>query len=180
MKKLNEKEQAVFDYVCKISAKQGYAPSVRDICAALQYKSTSTVQMYLDRLLEYGYLCREAGKNRSLRPAMGVSGSVTAREIPIAVRTERGILTEDCFVGTLPLFLAEEQASADLFAFRLQEEASLSQGKACFGIADPKGTVSVGDRVLFSNPKGEIFVAPWQETAQDILLGKLIAAICIL
>lgn len=67
MKKLNTKEQAVFDYILKLTNVFGYAPSVREICEALGYKSTSTVQMYLERLLEYGYLLREDGKSRSLR-----------------------------------------------------------------------------------------------------------------
>ena len=56
MKKLNAKEQAVLDYICRITKERGYAPSVRDIQAALGYKSTSTVQMYLDRLAECGYI----------------------------------------------------------------------------------------------------------------------------
>ncbi len=67
MRKLNAKEQAVFDYICRVTKEKGYAPSVRDIGEALHYKSTSTVQMYLDRLLSYGILLREDGKSRSLR-----------------------------------------------------------------------------------------------------------------
>lgn len=67
MKQLNAKEQAVWDYICRVTKEKGYAPSVRDIKEALGYKSTSTVQMYLDRLLSYGVLLREDGKCRSLR-----------------------------------------------------------------------------------------------------------------
>ena len=67
---LNQREQAVFDFICKVCEEQGYSPSVRDICTALHYRSTSTVQMYLDRLECYGYIRREGGKSRSVYPAI--------------------------------------------------------------------------------------------------------------
>ena len=66
MQKLNAKEQAVLDYLFGEIAKRGYAPSVRDVCSALGYASTSTVQAYLDRLEQYGYIRREVGKSRSI------------------------------------------------------------------------------------------------------------------
>ena len=66
MQKLNEKENAVLAYLIREIAERGYAPSVRDICAALGYASTSTVQAYLERLEQYGYIRREDGKSRSI------------------------------------------------------------------------------------------------------------------
>ena len=45
MQKLNDREQSVLDYIRRITLEKGYAPSVRDIGAALGLKSTSTVQM---------------------------------------------------------------------------------------------------------------------------------------
>lgn len=67
MQKLNPKEQAILDHIRSVTAERGYAPSVREIGIALEYKSTSTVQMYLDRLESYGYIQRECGKSRSIR-----------------------------------------------------------------------------------------------------------------
>ena len=180
MRKLNEKEQAVFDYVCKISAKQGYAPSVRDICQALGYKSTSTVQMYLDRLLEYGYLCREAGKKRSLRPAEGWLPCGEVREIPIARRAVQGGLTEDCFEGTLPFFCGGAGVPKALFAFFMPQDGGEAEAGICYGVASSVERVSAGERAVLSNADGEILVAPWQESAEGCLLGKLIAVIHIL
>lgn len=66
MQNLKERERAVLDYIRRVTLEKGYAPSVRDICMALNYKSTSTVQMYLDRLTSYGYIRREEGKSRSI------------------------------------------------------------------------------------------------------------------
>ena len=45
-----DKQQRVLDYVREQIKKDGYAPSVRDICKALDLKSTSTVHGYLARL----------------------------------------------------------------------------------------------------------------------------------
>ncbi len=66
MRKLNEKEQAVLDCIRRLSRQNGYSPSVRDIGVSMGLKSTSTVQMYLDRLSEYGYIRRADGKSRSI------------------------------------------------------------------------------------------------------------------
>lgn len=66
MQKLKDKERAVLDYISREIATRGYAPSVRDICAALGFASTSTAQAYLDRLERSGYLRREGGRSRSI------------------------------------------------------------------------------------------------------------------
>ena len=66
MQKLNAKEAAVLEYLSRELGTRGYAPSVRDVCAALGYASTSTAQAYLDRLEQYGYIRREGGKSRSI------------------------------------------------------------------------------------------------------------------
>ena len=66
MQKLNAKEAAVLEYLSREIGTRGYAPSVRDVCEALGYASTSTVQAYLDRLERYGYIRREGGKSRSI------------------------------------------------------------------------------------------------------------------
>lgn len=68
MKPPNPQEKAVLDHIRRCLDKEGFAPSVRDLKEALGYKSTSTVQMYLDRLEANGYLRRAEGKSRSLRP----------------------------------------------------------------------------------------------------------------
>lgn len=79
MQRLNEKETAVLNCIRCAVCENGYAPSVRDIVAALGYKSTSTVKMYLDRLESYGYIRRENGKSRSIT----LCGEEDVRGIPI-------------------------------------------------------------------------------------------------
>ena len=66
MRELNEREREVLACIRNKIRKTGYAPSVRELGEALGLRSTSTVQMYLDRLTEMGYLRRTGGKSRSL------------------------------------------------------------------------------------------------------------------
>ena len=62
-----DKQQRVLDYVREQIKKDGYAPSVRDICKALDLKSTSTVHGYLARLEKKGLIQKAALKPRTLR-----------------------------------------------------------------------------------------------------------------
>ena len=64
--KLKPKEQKVLDYVREFKKNNGYAPSVRDVCRDLNYKSTSTVHMYLNRLERFGYISKGEGKSRAI------------------------------------------------------------------------------------------------------------------
>ena len=54
MIQLDAKEQLIFDYIKENILKNGYAPSIRDICSALNIKSTSTVHTYLEKLEKKG------------------------------------------------------------------------------------------------------------------------------
>ena len=66
MEKLKPKERKVLDYIKNFKIKNGFAPTVRDVCRDLGYKSTSTVHMYLNRLERFGYISKEDGKSRAI------------------------------------------------------------------------------------------------------------------
>ena len=54
MIQLEPKEQMIFDYIRDNIRRNGYSPSIRDICTALDIKSTSTVHTCLERLEKKG------------------------------------------------------------------------------------------------------------------------------
>ena len=60
-----DKQQRVLDYVKEQIKKDGYAPSVREICKALDLKSTSTVHGYLARLRKKGLIQKTDMKSRT-------------------------------------------------------------------------------------------------------------------
>ncbi|MBQ7347106.1 MAG: hypothetical protein IJW55_04040 [Clostridia bacterium] len=118
MQKLNAKETAVLDCIRRSIAENGYAPSVRDIGEVLGYNSTSTVQMYLDRLETYGYLRRNGGKSRSIT----LCRENEPRRIPLlhADASLDGPLTRECFAGELDFcYCGDLPEDAEIFACRL-------------------------------------------------------------
>lgn len=69
-------EAKVFDYIQTFTAKNGFAPAIRDICKGCDVKSTATVYYVINSLCDKGLL-RKPGKN--MRRAVGlVSASVVA------------------------------------------------------------------------------------------------------
>ena len=58
--------QHILDFISKHTSEQGYAPTVREVCAAIGVASTSTVHSYLRRLEEDGYLRRDPAKPRAM------------------------------------------------------------------------------------------------------------------
>ena len=66
MQELTPKEAALFELI-RESLDNGVVPSVRELCAQLHVKSTSTVHRYLTSLQVKGYILREDNLNRSIR-----------------------------------------------------------------------------------------------------------------
>lgn len=62
----SRRQQAIFRYVRRFLEARGYAPSVRQIQAALDLSSTSVVTYHLDALQARGLLQRSAGCPRSI------------------------------------------------------------------------------------------------------------------
>lgn len=66
-KKLNDKQQQILDFVNSQVEEKGYPPSVREICSAVGFKSTSTVHGYLEKLEKSGLILKDPTKPRALR-----------------------------------------------------------------------------------------------------------------
>lgn len=64
---LNKRERNILNFIQKEVDTKGYAPSVREICKAVNLKSTATVQGYLTKLEERGFIKKENQKGRTLR-----------------------------------------------------------------------------------------------------------------
>jgi repressor LexA len=58
-------QSRVYDYVIEFINDHGYSPTVRQVCDALGYSSTATVQQHIRSLVAKGYL---QGAGRSLQP----------------------------------------------------------------------------------------------------------------
>jgi repressor LexA len=65
-KDLTKRQQEIFDFIKKYSAKYGYPPTVRDIGKAVGLASSSTVHAHLSNLEKVGLLRRDPSKPRAI------------------------------------------------------------------------------------------------------------------
>ena len=65
-KDLTKRQQEIFDFIKKYSAKYGYPPTVRDIGKAVGLASSSTVHAHLANLEKVGLLRRDPSKPRAI------------------------------------------------------------------------------------------------------------------
>lgn len=63
---LKEREQKILDYMKKEIRAKGYPPTVREICSALNIKSTSTAHKDIDSLVKKGFIKKDPSKPRAL------------------------------------------------------------------------------------------------------------------
>jgi len=65
-KDLTKRQQEIFDFIKKYSAKYGYPPTVRDIGKAVGLASSSTVHAHLANLEKLGLVRRDPSKPRAI------------------------------------------------------------------------------------------------------------------
>ncbi|MDU4936660.1 MAG: helix-turn-helix domain-containing protein, partial [Peptostreptococcaceae bacterium] len=70
---LSDKQVLVLEFIKEQLMAKGYPPSVREICTAVNIKSTSTVHGYLNKLEKLGYIRRDPTKPRAIEVLDGNS-----------------------------------------------------------------------------------------------------------
>jgi repressor LexA len=81
---LTKRQQEIFDFIRKYSAKYGYPPTVRDIGKAVGLASSSTVHAHLANLEKIGLLRRDPSKPRAIE--------LLDRAVGSAVESVKGIV----------------------------------------------------------------------------------------
>jgi repressor LexA len=132
MQSLSSKQRRVIEIIKNFTSEKGYPPSVREICASLGLKSTSTVHGYLDRLEKRGFIKRDPSRPRAIQMmpdtldksekvySLPLVGSVKAGQLSFA---EQNI--EDYF--TLPARLTGSMPE-DSFILRVSGESMINAG----------------------------------------------------
>ena len=64
--KITEKQSQILEYIKSEILNKGYPPSVRDICQAVNLKSTSSVHSHLETLEKNGFIRRDPTKPRTI------------------------------------------------------------------------------------------------------------------
>ena len=68
MKKSEQRQNDILEFMKKTIASKGYSPTVREICAALNIKSTSTVHSDIKVLEDKGLVKKDPAKPRTVLP----------------------------------------------------------------------------------------------------------------
>jgi repressor LexA len=95
---LTKRQQEIFDFIKRYSAKHGYPPTVRDIGKAIGLTSSSTVHAHLANLEKIGLLRRDPTKPRAMEILVDKAKKAVAPVgIPLVGRVAAGqpILAEE-------------------------------------------------------------------------------------
>lgn len=110
MKKSEQRQNDILDYMKKTIADKGYSPTVREICAALDIKSTSTVHSDIKALEDKGLVKKDPAKPRTVLPVeneylRSAQLSFDTVSLPVIGRVAAGepILAEQNIVDEMPL-----------------------------------------------------------------------------
>lgn len=102
MPRTSDKAERILEYVNQFVRENGYAPSVREIGAAVGLRSTASVSYHIQALQEKGLLLAPSGKGRkrsivtNVRPGqIPVVGVVTAGIPILAVENQEGTMAWD-------------------------------------------------------------------------------------
>lgn len=104
---LTSKQQQILEYLKDCILKKGYPPAVREICEAVNLKSTSSVHAHLEKLEEKGYIKKDPTKPRAIE-ILDDTFNISRRELvnlPIigTVTCGEPIIAEERIDGYFPV-----------------------------------------------------------------------------
>jgi repressor LexA len=122
---LTPRQEQVLEFIRESVRTNGYPPTVREICAALDLSSPSTVHAHLANLERQGFIKRDPTKPR----ALDVVGESRPRPLPLVGRVAAGapILAEDNIeeLVDVPGFLRRDDAD---FVLRVRGDSMIGVG----------------------------------------------------
>ena len=131
MHKLDNPQEVVYRFIVDFYEKNGYPPSIREICTGVGLKSTATVHGHLSRLEEKGLIERDASKQRAYI-IKSRSPRYVDHEVPLVGKVAAGLPitamenVEDAFA--LPPFLSHGLDGESLFMLRVSGESMVEIG----------------------------------------------------
>lgn len=177
------KMQAVLAYINEYNAEYGYSPTVREICAKLNIKSTASAYYYIEKLTDEGFISKSPNKNRAVNFKKSSSinipliGTVTAGQPIFAYENYEEFYSfpADSFSGS-DLFMLNVQGTSmidagiyngDKIVVRKQQTAD--NGDIVVALLDDSATVK-----RFFRKDKHFILHPENETMQDIIVDEVV------
>lgn len=111
MKKSEQRQKDILAYMKKIISEKGYSPTVREICQALNIKSTSTVHSDIKVMEEQGLVKKDPAKPRTVlpvdttKPQISFNDDINVVNLPVIGNVAAGepIFAEQNIVDEMPI-----------------------------------------------------------------------------
>ncbi|MBO4457663.1 MAG: transcriptional repressor LexA [Butyrivibrio sp.] len=130
--KLTPIQQQILDYIKQETLTRGFPPSVRDICAAVNLKSTSSVFTHLGNLEKKGYIKRDPTKPRAISICDDSFNMIRTEivSIPVVGQVAAGtpILAEENIDSYIPIPASMCPKGADAFILNVKGDSMINAG----------------------------------------------------
>lgn len=121
--RLKERDMQVLDFI-KRRIEEGFAPTVREICAEFGFKSTSMAHTCVNNLVEQGLIEKMNNHNRAIK----LVGKSTAR-VPLLGTVTAGMpITAIEDITDYISFNTDKYNSENLFALKIRGESMINVG----------------------------------------------------
>lgn len=129
--KISKKQQEILEYIKSEILNRGFPPAVREICEAVNLKSTSSVHSHLETLEKNGYIRRDPTKPRAIE-ILDDNFNLTRREVvnvPILGRVAAGepLLAVENVESYFPI-PSELLPNAQTFMLHVKGESMINAG----------------------------------------------------
>lgn len=199
--RITKKQTEILEYIKSQILNKGYPPSVRDICTAVNLKSTSSVHAHLETLEKNGYIRRDPTKPRAIE-IIDDNFNLTRREVvnvPLIGQVAAGqpLLAVENITGYFPIpaeFIPKEEVfmlnvkgesmvNAGIYdgdQIIVKQQSTASNGEIVVALVDDSATVK-----RFYKENGHIRLQPENDFMEPIIvdsceiMGKVIGLIRI-
>jgi repressor LexA len=195
MNEIKDKQLEIYEFLKIYTENKGYPPSVREICDAVNLRSTSTVHGHLKRLEKKGFIKRDPTKPRALEIMETSNSKKEMLNIPLIGKVTAGtpILAIENIEDTFPIPIDYIKHNEELFMLRVTGNSMINAGihDGDYAIIEKSQTAKNGDIVValieneatiktFYKEKDHIRLQPENDSLSPIIvedcsiLGKLV------
>ncbi|MCR5785062.1 MAG: transcriptional repressor LexA [Eubacterium sp.] len=187
--KITPKQSEILEYIKSEILSRGYPPSVREICDAVNLKSTSSVHAHLENLEKNGYIRRDLSKPRAIE-ITDDDFNLARREVvnvPMVGRVAAGepILATENIENYFPIPV-EYMPNEETFMLKVKGESMINAGifSGDSIIVKKQSTADNGDMVValvddsatvktFYKEDGHIRLQPENDSMDPIILNDV-------
>ena len=152
-KRITAKQEEILNYIKNEILERGFPPAVREICQAVNLKSTSSVHSHLESLEKNGYIRRDPTKPRAIE-ILDDTFNLTRREVtnvPLIGRVAAGepLLAQENIENYFPVPV-EMLPNNTTFLLTVRGESMVNAGilDGDLVLVEEKQTASDGDMVV--------------------------------